>query len=162
MTDNQRNAADRIAIGSDHRGVAIKARLSAILRFRGLVITDCGTMSVESCDYPDIAHDVAEKVACGEADRGILICGSGIGMSIAANKHPAIRAALCHDRHSAEMSRRHNDANVLCLSADRMESMPVPEQDTIIETWLTTGFEGGRHQRRVDKIPVPAGRGCNG
>lgn len=155
------NSSQNIAIGSDHRGVALKSRLTAHLQAQNLSVVDCGTMTSESCDYPDIAHRVAEKVACGEAGRGILICGSGIGMSIAANKHPAIRAALCHDTHGAEMSRRHNDANVLCLSADGIESMPVAEQDAIIDKWLTTDFEGGRHQRRVDKIPIPGGRGCN-
>jgi ribose 5-phosphate isomerase B len=151
----------RLAIGSDHRGIALKQRIGNLIRNMSIEVIDCGSWSTDSCDYPDIAHAVAEKVECGVVERGILICGSGIGMSIAANKHPAIRAALCHDRHGAEMSRRHNDANVLCLSAEIMEAMPESGVNEIVGTWLTTRFEGGRHQRRVDKIPLAPESGCH-
>ena len=150
-----------IAIGSDHRGVDIKTRISELLKSLNHEVTDCGTYSSESCDYPDIAHTVAARVANQDADRGILVCGSGIGMSIAANKTMAVRAALCHDVHAAEMSRRHNDANVLCLSADHLESLPQETFDSIIRTWTQTDFEGGRHQRRVDKITSGIKSACH-
>lgn len=150
-----------IATGSDHRGVELKSRVALQLESRGLRVVDCGTMSSDSCDYPDIAHAVSGQISKGQADRGILICGSGIGMSMAANKHPEIRAALCHDRQAAEMSRRHNDANVLCLSADRMDLLNEAGVAEIISTWLDTAFEGGRHQRRVDKIPVGTSSACH-
>ncbi len=93
-----------VAIGSDHRGVALKKRIAELVNSLQIDVIDCGAWNTDSCDYPDIAHAVAEKVTCGDVDRGILICGSGIGMSIAANKHPAVRAALCNDQHAAEMS----------------------------------------------------------
>lgn len=139
----------RIAIGSDHRGVQTRHRLIGLLERLGHQIADCGSFGDESVDYPDIAADVARRVADGRADRGILLCFSGVGMAIAANKVPSIRAATCHDEVTAEMSRRHNDLNVLCLSAE----MIGPEmQEKIIRTWLETPFEGGRHARRVSKI----------
>ena len=141
-----------VVIGSDHRGVDWKARIRGQLTALGHSVEDGGTRSTDSCDYPDIAHHVAAKVAAGEAERGILICGSGIGMSIAANKTLAVRAALCHDLHAAEMSRRHNDANILCLSADQLDTRTAEQVQAIIQTWMTTEFEGGRHQRRVEKI----------
>ncbi len=150
-----------IATGSDHRGVELKSLVAQQLESRGVRVVDCGTMSGDSCDYPDIAHAVCGQISKGQADRGILICGSGIGMSMAANKHPEIRAALCHDRQAAEMSRRHNDANVLCLSADRMEMLNESGIAEIISTWLDTAFEGGRHQRRIDKIPVVTSSACH-
>ncbi len=149
-----------VAIGADHRGVDLKTRIARRLQAREIRVLDCGTLSTASCDYPDIAHAVAGKIASGQAGRGILICGSGIGMSMAANKHPEIRAALCHDSQAAEMSRRHNDANVLCLSADRIEVKPESELTELIDVWLDTEFEGGRHQRRVDKIPLGTGSAC--
>ena len=108
-----------------------------------------GTKTDEAVDYPDIAARVSRKVSQGEADRGILICGTGLGMCIAANKFPGVRAAPCHDDLTAEMSRRHNDSNVLCLSADLLGERLI---DRMIELWLTTPFEGGRHARRVEKI----------
>ncbi len=145
-----------IAIGADHRGVTLKQQIVEQLRGAEITVDDCGTNSSESCDYPDVAHQVADRVSDGSADRGILICGSGIGMSMAANKHPAIRAALCHDRQAAEMSRRHNDANVLCLAADRLDHLPDGDVHDLVDVWLKTEFEGGRHQRRVDKIPLTA------
>ncbi len=139
----------RIAIGSDHRGVAARQRLMGLLQRHGHEVIDCGSHGEEAVDYPDIAADVARRVSEGSVDRGILLCCTGVGMAIAANKLPGVRAATCHDEVTAEMSRRHNDLNVLCLSAE----MIGPEvQDKLIQTWLTTQFEGGRHARRVAKI----------
>ena len=139
----------RIAVGSDHRGFEAKRRVVALLQQLGHECTDVGTDVKESVDYPDFAFLVAAEVSNGRADRGILICGSGIGMCIAANKVKGIRAAPCHDPITAEMSRRHNDANVLCLSADLLG---VELIDRMVRIWLETPFEGGRHARRVDKI----------
>jgi ribose 5-phosphate isomerase B len=110
---------------------------------------DLGTCGPESCDYPDFAFQVGEAIGRGDVERGILICGTGIGMSIAANKVPGVRAAVCHDSISAEMSRRHNDANVLCVSADLLGEELI---ERMIRIWLQTAFEGGRHARRVEKI----------
>jgi ribose 5-phosphate isomerase B len=139
----------RIAIGSDHRGLAARKRVIGLLERLGHEVTDCGSHGEEAVDYPDIAADVARRVSDGSLDRGILLCCTGVGMAIAANKLPGVRAATCHDEVTAEMSRRHNDLNVLCLSAE----MIGPEvQEKIIRTWLTTPFEGGRHARRVGKI----------
>jgi ribose 5-phosphate isomerase B len=139
----------RIAVGTDHRGFAIRAKVVQLLQGLGHDVTDVGTFSADSVDYPDIAADVAHKVSRGEAERGILVCGTGLGMCIAANKVQGVRAAPCHDDITAEMSRRHNDANVLCLSADLLGERLI---DRMIEIWLTTPFEGGRHARRLDKI----------
>lgn len=139
----------KIAIGSDHRGIEVKQKLIELLNELGHQIHDAGTTSAEAVDYPDIARRVAERVSGGEAERGILICGTGIGMAIAANKIPGVRAAPCHDDLTAEMSRRHNDLNVLCLSADMLGERLI---DRMVEIWLSTEFEGGRHARRVQKI----------
>jgi len=139
----------RIAIGSDHRGFGVKQKVIELLQRLSLDVVDAGTHGTESIDYPDVASVVAGQVSRGEVDRGILICGTGIGMSIAANKFPGVRAAPCHDDLSAEMSRRHNDLNVLCLSADMLGEKLI---DRMVEMWLKTEFEGGRHARRVEKI----------
>jgi ribose 5-phosphate isomerase B len=139
----------RIAVGSDHRGFQIKARILEFLPKWQHQALDLGTHSQDSVDYPDIALKVAQSLHRGEADRGILICGTGIGMCIAANKVPGIRAAPCHDAVTAEMSRRHNDANILCLSADLLGDELV---ERMLQLWLNTEFEGGRHLRRVNKI----------
>ena len=139
----------RIAIGSDHRGYAVKEKLIELLKQLGQEVVDVGTNGTDSCDYPDIAGIVGGQVSRHEVDRGILICGTGIGMSIVANKFPGVRAAPCHDDLSAEMSRRHNDLNVLCLSADMLGEKLI---DRMVEIWLATEFEGGRHARRVEKI----------
>ncbi len=139
----------KIAIGSDHRGFNVKAKLLELAPRLGHTIEDVGTYSAESCDYPDAAAIVAGKVSRGEIDRGILICGTGIGMCIAANKVPGVRAAPCHDDLTAELSRRHNDLNVLCLSADMLGERLI---DRMVEIWLNTPFEGGRHARRIEKI----------
>jgi len=151
----------KISIGSDHRGLDIKTRITGLLQMMQHSVQDCGAYSSDSCDYPDIAHQVAGQVAAGESDRGVLICGSGIGMSMAANKNANIRAALCHDAHAAEMSRRHNDANVICLSADHLETLSEDEFSGIFSTWMTTEFEGGRHQRRVEKIESGVKSACH-
>lgn len=139
----------RIAIGSDHRGFRLKTHLSQMLVELGHEIVDVGSFENETVDYTDFAAAVGRQVADGDADRGILICGTGIGMAISANKIPGVRAATCHDELTAEMCRRHNDVNVLCLSGDRFSD---DFDDGIIETWLRTRFDGGRHARRVAKI----------
>ncbi len=139
----------RVAIGSDHRGVHVKAKIVELLGRLGHQAEDVGTGSEESCDYPDVAAIVGRKVSEGAADRGILICGTGIGMCIAANKFRGVRAAPCHDDLTAELSRRHNDLNVLCLSADLLGEKLI---DRMVEIWLATPFEAGRHARRIEKI----------
>ena len=139
----------RIAIGSDHRGVQLKASLVEQLESAGHSLADLGPSDDGRVDYPDFASAVSQQVAEGEADRGILICGSGIGMGISANKVRGIRAAVCYDKVTAELSRQHNDANVLCLSADLVEAN---RNEAIVTTWLETEFEGGRHSQRVAKI----------
>jgi ribose 5-phosphate isomerase B len=139
----------KIAIGSDHRGFDVKRRIISILKQLGHEALDMGTQGRESVDYPDFAFAVATAVGEGKVDRGILICGTGIGMCIAANKVPRVRAAPCHDSITAEMSRRHNDANVLCLSADLLGEELI---DRMVRIWLDTEFESGRHARRVEKI----------
>ena len=139
----------RISIGSDHRGFNVKGRLIEYLRQQGHDVVDEGTHSSESCDYPDFASHVAGRIADQNSERGILICGTGIGMQITANKFPGVRAAVCHDEIEAEMSRRHNDTNVLCLPGNLVGERRV---DNLVRTWLGTEFEGGRHARRIEKI----------
>jgi ribose 5-phosphate isomerase B len=139
----------KIAIGNDHRGFEAKRRLIPFMQRLGHEVLDMGSVSAESTDYPDFAFLVGEGIRGGQADRGILICGTNIGMCIAANKVKGIRAAPCHDIITAEMSRRHNDANVLCLSADLLGEQLMEQ---MVRIWLETPFEGGRHARRVDKI----------
>jgi ribose 5-phosphate isomerase B len=138
-----------IAIGSDHGGVELKDFLVETLRRQGLELEDLGTRGKESVDYPDFGRLVALKVAKGEADRGILICTNGIGMSILANKFPGIRAALVQDPKAAQMSREHNNSNILVLGGGVTEKALA---EKILQVWLETPFGGGRHQRRVDKI----------
>ena len=139
----------KIAIGSDHRGYEVKRRIVALLQRAGHEVQDFGPQSHDSVDYPDFAFEVASAVSEGRVERGILVCGTGIGMCIAANKVRGVRAAPCHDSITAEMSRRHNNANVLCLSADLLGEELI---DRMVRIWLETEFEGGRHARRVDKI----------
>lgn len=139
----------KIAIGSDHRGFESKARLATLLHQLGHEVSDVGPQAGDSVDYPDFAFEVAQAVGAGAAERGILICGTGIGMCIAANKVRGVRAAPCHDQVTAQMSRRHNDANILCLSADLLGD---DLMGRMVQTWLETEFEGGRHARRVEKI----------
>jgi len=139
----------KIAIGSDHRGFQAKEKIKLMLTSQGHEVIDFGTDSPSSYDYPDAAYPTCRAVTEGKSDVGILLCGSGIGMSITANKVRGVRAALCHDELTAEMARRHNNSNVLCLPADL-----IGEELTrrIVDIWLRTGFEGGRHERRVRKI----------
>lgn len=139
----------RIAIGADHAGVALKDHVIQELKARGIAYEDFGTLSTDSVDYPDFAARVARKVASGEFDRGILTCGSGIGMAIAANKIDGIRAASIQDEESARLSREHNDINILALG-ERNTDAGVARR--IVDIFLDTPFGGGRHQRRVDKI----------
>ncbi|MCX5753605.1 MAG: ribose 5-phosphate isomerase B [Candidatus Krumholzibacteria bacterium] len=139
----------RIAVGSDHRGFALKAHLVSTLAKAGHEIVDLGCPGVEPADYPDFAFAVGEMVASGGAERGILVCGSGIGMSIAANKVRGVRAALCRTVEDARMTRRHNDSNVLALSERGLDD---PHVDELVAAWLSTPFEGGRHERRIEKI----------
>lgn len=138
-----------IAIGSDHRGFGHKAAISDALRQRGITVQDFGCAGPESADYPDAAFPVGEAVAGGGADLGVLICGSGIGVSIAANKVRGVRASLCFSEEQARTTRQHNDSNVLCLSGDGTD---VATALGVVTAWLDSSFEGGRHQRRVDKI----------
>lgn len=142
-------ASERIAIAADHAGVDLKAALSDVLRARGYDVLDLGTNGPESVDYPDFAGKLAAALADGQASRGVLVCGTGIGISIAANRHPHIRAALCHNATDARLARQHNDANVLALGA-RTTGAEVARD--CLEAFLDTAFEGGRHQRRVDKM----------
>ena len=139
----------KVAIASDHRGYHLKEKVISLLKARGNEVVDDGPSSDASVDYPDFAALVARKVSRGEVDRGILICGTGIGMAISANKFPGVRAAACVDEVTAELSRRHNDLNVLCLSGDLLSSRST---ERLVEIWMDTEFEGGRHERRVEKI----------
>ena len=139
----------RIALGADHAGVVLKDNLARLLGERGITYKDFGTHGLESVDYPDFAADVARAVAAGDYDRGLLVCGSGIGMAIAANKVAGIRAAVVTEAESARLSRSHNDANVLALGA---RLMPPEVASDILAAFLDTPFEGGRHQRRIDKL----------
>ena len=141
----------RIALGCDHRGFKLKQAVMEFLQQSGYSYQDFGCYSTESVDYPDFAQKVGNAVASGEFDHGILICDTGIGMCIAANKIKGIRAALCHDTFTAKRARLHNDANILCL---RGENIEVNEAREIVKTYLSTTFEGGRHIPRLNKIKV--------
>ncbi len=139
----------RIALGADHRGNEVRIYLADMLARQGFAVTTMGPTDTRSSDYTDAAYLVGIAVSEGQAEYGILICGTGIGMSISANKIDGVRAALVHDEIGADMSRRHNDANVLCLPADLLGIRII---DRIVMTWLKTKFEGGRHTRRIQKI----------
>jgi ribose 5-phosphate isomerase B len=139
----------RIALASDHAGFTLKAHVASTLAAAGHDVLDVGTGGPDSVDYPQYAAPAARLVAEGEAEKGVLVCGSGNGVAIVANKVPGVRAVNAHDRDEAEMARRHNDANVVTLSGARLQ----PEQaDAIVATFLSTDFDGGRHARRVDQI----------
>jgi ribose 5-phosphate isomerase B len=142
-----------IAIACDHAGLDLKSDLAAVLRERGFDVVDLGTHGTASVDYPDFADALADALAAGRAGRGVLVCGSGIGISIAANRHRHVRAALCHDATSARLAREHNDANVLVLGA-RTTGAEVARD--CLATFLSTPFAGGRHARRVAKLGGPA------
>lgn len=147
----------KIAIASDHGGFEYKAKITEFLTAQGIAFKDFGPVSTESVDYPDYAGPVAQAVATGEFDRGILICGTGIGMSIAANKVPGIRCALVHDVFTAQVTREHNNSNILAMGQRVIgEGLML----LIVKTWLEGEFEGGRHQTRVDKIAQL--ESCNG
>jgi ribose 5-phosphate isomerase B len=139
----------KIAIGSDHAGLALKGEMVSLLREMGLDVMDLGTDTSESVDYPDFGDKVSSAVSKGEVDRGVLICGTGIGMSIVANKYRNVRAALCSEPFSARMSRLHNDANILVLGGRVVGSELAKD---IARVWMETPFEGGRHLRRLQKI----------
>jgi ribose 5-phosphate isomerase B len=153
----------RLAIGSDHAGYEAKEHLKRLLAVRGHAVDDVGTSGTPSVDYPDFAGQVARRVAANEADLGVLVCGTGIGMSIAANKVRGVRAAVCTEPYSARLAREHNDANVLCMGA-RVTGLGLMQD--VLDAFLGASFEGGRHVGRVDKIcrleaaaPGDAGRG---
>ncbi|MFW5924646.1 MAG: ribose 5-phosphate isomerase B [Myxococcota bacterium] len=139
----------RIAIGSDHAGFKLKEELEAALIAKGHDVSDLGTHDEESTDYPDYAHPVARAVAGGDVELAVLVCGTGVGMSMAANRHPGVRAAVVSEPFSARMARAHNDANVLCIGARVVGSGLALE---VVEAFLETPFEGGRHARRVEKV----------
>ncbi|MHC4932776.1 MAG: ribose 5-phosphate isomerase B [Planctomycetota bacterium] len=139
----------RIALGSDHAGFDLKSAIVVRLEAAGHRTVDMGCSSPESVDYPDYAAEVGRAVAAGEFERGILVCGTGVGIAMAANKIPGVRAAVVHDRFTAQMSREHNDANILCLGARVLDMQLALE---LAVYWLTVEFEGGRHERRVKKI----------
>ena len=140
----------KIAIGCDHRGFHLKEKVRELLVSKGHAVEDAGADNgTDPVDYPDYGKVVASKVSKGEVDRGILICGTGIGMSLTANKYHGVRAATCPDEITAEISRRHNDLNVLCLSGDMLSPNSA---ERIVNAWLSTEFEGGRHSRRIGKI----------
>ena len=139
----------KIAIASDHAGFAAKEHLKDYLLDNGHDVYDCGTFDESSCDYPDFAYKAAEEVVSGECERAILICATGVGISIAANKVKGVRCALCTDEICAEFCRRHNDANALAMGA---KIVPVEKMERLADVFLSTEFEGGRHSRRVGKI----------
>jgi len=139
----------KIAVGCDHRGIEVKHWMMESLRALGHEVVDAGTHSTESCDYPDVAAQVARQVARGEVDQGVLICGTGIGMSITANKQAGVRAALCWNEATATLARQHNNANVLCVGSNWATRDAVNQ---IVTAWVNSSFEGGRHERRVAKI----------
>jgi len=139
----------KIAVASDHAGFRVKEEVKRLLAQRGCPVVDFGTDSTESVDYPDYGRPAVESVLAGTASCAILVCGSGVGMSIVANRYPGIRAALALDPRTAEMSRKHNDANVLVLPGWKLAASEV---EAILDVWLGAAFEGGRHQRRLDKI----------
>lgn len=143
-----------IIIGCDHAAFGLKEIVKAHLEKRGFSVTDAGTHSLDAVDYPDIGASVAAQISSGVQSRGILICGTGIGMSMVANRFPRVRGALCNDLFSARMARCHNDANILVLGGRVIGDILALE---IVDTWLDTPFEGGRHQRRIDKLDIPGG-----
>ncbi len=139
----------KVAIGADHAGFAAKEELKVVLRALGHQAEDVGTTGEAACDYPDFAERAARKVADGECERAILVCGTGIGMAMAANKVPGIRAAVVTDERTADLSRRHNDANIFCAGA---RVLPIVKMAEALKVWMQTPFEGGRHTKRVEKI----------
>lgn len=148
----------KIALGADHGGYLLKEKIAHFLEADGHRTSDCGTHSSESCDYPRFAYKVAKAISDRRADAGILICKSGNGMAMAANKLPGVRAAICFDKNVAVLSRQHNDANILVLGSEHIFDEP----ELIVRSWLETAFEGGRHARRVRQITAIEGKACAG
>jgi ribose 5-phosphate isomerase B len=142
----------RVAVGCDHAGLRLKADLLEALRERGVEVDDVGTHDAASCDYPDYGHAVARRVELGQSELGLLVCGTGVGMAMAANRHPGVRAVVCSDTFSARMAREHNHANVLCVG-ERVVGPGLARE--ILFAFLDARFEGGRHERRVGKIERP-------
>ena len=142
-------APGTMIIGADHAGYLLKEDIKVFLIEKGMMVVDVGTVNCDAVDYPDYGSLAAQRVSSGEFDQGVLICGSGIGMSIVANKFPNIRAALCLDEDMAQMSRLHNDSNILVLAARKTDTA---KARAICDIWLKTEFEGGRHKKRIDKI----------
>jgi ribose 5-phosphate isomerase B len=142
-------AGEVIGVGCDHAGLELKRALVAELERRGLQVRDFGTHSGDSCDYPDFAHALAQAIERGEVARGLLVCGTGVGMAISANRHPGVRAVVCSETFSARMAREHNDANVLCLGARVIGAGLATD---VLEAFLSASFAGGRHAGRVAKI----------
>lgn len=138
-----------ILLGSDHGGLALKESIKALLDERGLLYEDCGTYTSDSVDYPDFGEKVARRVSSGEVEKGILFCGTGIGMSIIANKFPGVRAALATDLFTAQMAKEHNNANILVLGGRVLQD---EQARSMVTAWLDSPFDGGRHQQRLDKI----------
>jgi ribose 5-phosphate isomerase B len=149
MSQTLLSPGETVAVASDHAGVALKAALKNDLADMGFKVLDLGPMTTDSVDYPDYGHALAKSIEDGQAGAGVAICGSGIGISIAVNRHPGLRAALVHDEATAKLARQHNDANVLALGA-RSTSPEVARG--ILKSFFTTEFEGGRHSRRVEKL----------
>lgn len=147
---------ERIPIAADHAGFELKRRIERLLRERGYDVEDLGTDSPESSDYPDYAHPLAQEISHGKAKRGILLCGTGLGMGYVANRYPHVRAAVVWSPEVAELARSHNDANVLILPARLLDPN---EAERIVEIFLETPFDGGRHERRVEKIEMPEHQG---
>ncbi|MBD5583518.1 MAG: ribose 5-phosphate isomerase B [Clostridia bacterium] len=147
----------KIALACDHGGLNLKGKISAHLRERGYEVVDFGTYTADSCDYPDFALPAAEAVASGKCEKGVIVCSTGIGVSIVANKVPGVRCAHCHDSYCAEFTRLHNDSNVLALGEKVVGEGYALK---IVDTFLDTEFEGGRHQRRVDKITAIEKKYC--
>ena len=141
-----------VIVGSDHAGFELKEKMKKALERKGIPVEDVGTHSTEPVDYPDFAHRVADAVASGRFKRGIVVCGTGIGVSMAANRHPGVRAAAAYDEETARLSREHNDANVLALGGRTLDPGLA---ERILDVWLATPFTGGRHERRVEKIELP-------
>jgi ribose 5-phosphate isomerase B len=144
--------SETIIVGSDHAGFELKEKVKHALEQRGFAVEDAGAHSGEPVDYPDIAHQVAEAVSSGRMNRGVVVCGTGLGVSMAANRHPGVRAAVAYDEETARLSREHNDANVLALGG---RSLDHGLAERILDLWLVTPFSGGRHARRVEKIELP-------
>ncbi|MCB0473916.1 MAG: ribose 5-phosphate isomerase B [Flavobacteriales bacterium] len=141
----------KIAVGSDHAGFDLKVEILEFLRQKGVEVVDFGPSSAERCDYPDFAHPVANAVESGKVDFGLLMCGSGNGINMAANKHQGIRSALCWEEEIAALARQHNDANICALPA---RYLSVEKSKAIVQSFISEKFEGGRHQQRINKIPV--------